>query len=156
MAGRARDSDVIWSGSRFTATSVAQSDRKPRWKHNRRGNSAILALIFLVWLIGAPMMLLWAYEPSFSLIGDVPSDAERAMTRTRLGWTCVAAFTASAGALAVAIWQRRAAWVWIFSALTVAVLLFAGAEFVPRDQPTEPLPADYVPCYSGSNDCPGG
>jgi hypothetical protein len=155
-----REDNVIWYGSRFTATEAEPIEPRPSWKENRRGTGTALALLLLAVVIGTPSMFLWAIEPTISFFGDVADEAERAESRWRLGLTIAVCMTTSVGAITLAIWQRRAAWAAAFGVLaigfTMGLALWGYFPLVPNDVEREPLPTDYVACYSGSNDCPGG
>lgn len=91
--------------------------------------------------------------------GQCPGPTDEDIRRHTTIVAALAAAVLLAPALAVA---RRARWrvhVW-HGAVGAAALATAMVFAVPRAEVRQPEPVSpgpgYVPCYSGSNDCPGG
>lgn len=106
------------------------------------------------------LLLWWQFlDVYLSFFGDTreaePGDGRRYLVTASICLACPLV----AGAAAVLVRSRRLFW-WSVAGLVLAVV--AGVLFaVPddrftRDEPTYPIDPGYTPCYSGSNDCPGG
>jgi hypothetical protein len=106
------------------------------------------------------LLLWWQFlDVYLSFFGDTreagPGDGRRYVVTASICLACPLV----AGAAAVLVRSRRLLW-WSVAGLVLAVM--AGVLFaVPddrfaRDEPTYPINPEYTPCYSGSNDCPGG
>lgn len=113
-------------------------------------------------VLGSSIMaaLAWQFfEVYFAIGGTVPtaapSDGLRYLVTAGLGVAVVAA------SLVLALLRRKVLAVVCSLALAIGMFGFAYVLAVPQnrwnqDPVQEPLPADYRPCFSGSNDCPGG
>jgi peptidoglycan/LPS O-acetylase OafA/YrhL len=80
----------------------------------------------------------------------------------RYAVTATSCVIALGAALLAALAARRSKLAWLAGVLLVlgivAALLFAVPQgrWTPVEPGPEPLPSNYEPCYSGSNDCGGG
>jgi hypothetical protein len=106
------------------------------------------------------LALLWEYLDVYLTFGGDPVEASSADGH-RYVVTVIVCLTCPVVALVAATLCRSRRLLW-WAAAGLVVALAAGFLFaVPndrfeRDDPALPLPPDYTPCYSGSNDCPGG
>ena len=89
---------------------------------------------------------------------DAPSDSEILVHRLLTGGLAVAVLTTVVTAA-----LRRGRWVFLWhvavAAVALAVALVTAMPQIDWDGSRTPPPGpgpDYVPCYSGSNDCVGG
>lgn len=106
------------------------------------------------------LLLWWQFlDVYLSFFGDVrdadAGDGRRYLVTASISLACPLV----AAAAAVLVRSRRLFWC---AAAGLVVAVVAGVLFaVPedrfeRDDPTYPISPDYTPCYSGSDDCPGG
>lgn len=117
-----------------------------------------LTLMFVGFLF-IPTLYYQLLEAYWRLDGSVPTIT--AVQESRYVWTVSLGCVSVAAALVIAVIRRRPGL--IVSSIVVAIALLAAAVLfvVPQDRFTPapeqtPLPSNYSPCFSGSDDCVGG
>lgn len=118
---------------------------------------SVLVALFLLWVVGSVVLLLWAAEPTLSFLGDVATAEERALHESRLGWAFVGSSVLAAAGLVLAIGGRRPGWAVVFGlALLVVGAAWAAETAQGSTPPSGDGPAPCVEHSGGDNRCPGG